>query len=809
MSNAEPECAAKTDADLFERVFSNAHILIAYMDTAFNFIRVNSAYAAADGKTPGDFVGKNHFDLYPNADNEQIFRRVVVEGQPYYCYAKPFTYVGHPERGVSFWDWSLQPVKDAAGHMTGVVLSLLDVTERVRATAALQRSEALFRAITEQSGEGVALIDRCGRSIVINRRLTDIAGAPSNQGISPLLTPCFGPDSLAWAFDVNRTLVRECELPRPDGAAVPVEMALHPIQVEAEPYLLLILRDVSVRQRVEADRRKLSSALEQTADAVMVTDCDGRIEYVNPAFSEMTGYGRDEVLGRSPSFLKSGKHDAASFRQLWDTIQKGGVFRDILINRKKNGALYYEEKTISPLKDDTGRITHYIATGKDITARMQAEERLYYLANHDIVTGLPNRLLFMERFNHALARASRGKRALAVLFLDLDRFKKVNDNLGHDAGDRVLQAVARRLREAMRDDDTVARFAGDEFTVLLEETAGLNEASVVAEKLLAALAQPFHVDEHEVFISASIGISVYPHDGDDAKTLLHNADAAMYQAKDRGRNRSRFYSSDLNTTQLQKLVMETGLRYALERNELILHYQPLVDLRSGRVAGVEALLRWQHPDYGLVPPADFIPLLEDNGLIVPVGEWVLYTACEQAKTWLDQGLGPIRMSVNLSARQFHEPNLTEQVAAILERTGLPPHMLELEITESVIMRNAQATIDTLNALSTMGVRLAVDDFGTGYSSLSYLKRFPINTLKIDQSFVSDIATSADDAAIVRAIVAMAHNLKLDVVAEGVETLVQRRFLDNCACDTVQGFLFSSPLTDQDATRLLKRAAAEA
>ncbi|HSD95552.1 MAG TPA: EAL domain-containing protein, partial [Sulfuricaulis sp.] len=439
---------------------------------------------------------------------------------------------------------------------------------------------------------------------------------------------------------------------------------------------------------------------------------------------------------------------------------------------------------------------------RDVTERMQAQQRLQYLAHHDALTDLPNRALFHERLEHALRRARWTQRPLAVLFLDLDRFKNINDTLGHDIGDSALRVASERLKECVREGDTVARLGGDEFTVLLEDIANADDVPAIAQKIVDALSRPFSVNNREFVITTSIGVSLYPGDGEDSQKLLRNADTAMYRAKDLGRNKYQFYSSEMSAKALEKFMLETSLRHALEREEFLLHYQPQVNLATGLITGVEALLRWQHPDLGLVSPFQFIPVAEETGLMKSIDKWVLQTACDRARRWKSSGMPPLSMTVNLSGASFSEPNLVDMVARALHQAGLSPEILELEITENVIMQNAPATVDMLQALNRMGIRLAVDDFGAGHSSLSYLKRFPIDTLKIDQSFVRDVTTDPDDASIVTAIIAMAHGLQLKVIADGVETPDQLVFLRNHGCDGMQGYLFSRPQPEAEITRLL-------
>jgi diguanylate cyclase (GGDEF)-like protein len=434
---------------------------------------------------------------------------------------------------------------------------------------------------------------------------------------------------------------------------------------------------------------------------------------------------------------------------------------------------------------------------------IQAEQNLSQLINYDHLTNLPNRILFLDRLEHALSRSNHSREMVAVMLLDIDNFKTVNDSLGHNIGDILLQEIAGRLRHCLLEDDTLARLGGDEFAVILEGMSELEEAAVIAQKIVEVFTAPFAPAGHELYVTPSLGITVYPLDGHDAEGLLKNADTAMYHAKEYGRNHYRFYTSDMNAMAVERFVMEGALRRAMEREEFTLHYQPQVDINSGRMIGVEALLRWQHPELGMVPPSEFIPLLEENHLIIPVGEWVLRTACAQSRAWQDAGLPPLRMAVNISARQFRQKNLVEMVDGILRETRVSPRLLELELTEGILMENTDETSETLNSLKNKGVLIAVDDFGTGYSSLGYLKRFPIDRLKIDRSFVRDIITDGNDAAIAVAIISMGRSMGLSVIAEGVETKDQLAFLQVQKCDEYQGYYFSRPAPAEEITRLLQ------
>ena len=600
---------------------------------------------------------------------------------------------------------------------------------------------------------------------------------------------------------------RDAEGLRKDGTLFPMEISISEILLAGRRRFIGIVRDITERHRAEIQLRKLSNAIDQTADSVVITDHQGHIEYVNPAFEKVTGFSQEEVLGRQPNIVKSDRHTPQFFEQLWQMILRGEAFRGVMVNRKKNGDLYYEEKTITPIKDKQGVITNFVSTGKDITERKRVEAQLSHMARHDVLTDLPNRISFNDCLCQSLERARWNDTSVGLLFLDLDNFKTINDTLGHDVGDQLLKELVKRLRETTHKKDVVARFGGDEFAVLIENINVKSTLLIVVKKIFSATARPFIINGHELFMTISIGITHIPdHVPDhspDASTLIKHADTAMYRAKEKGRNSYEYYSAEMGEQAYERLTLESNLHRAILNNEFFLYYQPQVSLDNGEIIGAEALIRWQHPEFGFMNPAQFIPMLEETGLIVPTGKWVFDAACKQAAKWKAGGIDKLRVAVNFSSRQFHDLDLIDHISTTLRNYKLRPDMIEIEITESVFMQNNQVSMDNLNKLHEMGLKISLDDFGTGYSSLSYLKSFPVDVLKIDRSFICDLDKDDDARSLVKAMITMANSLNIDVIAEGVETTAQLEFLRKHNCNIIQGYLYSPPVPADELTQLFR------
>ncbi|AZR43264.1 bifunctional diguanylate cyclase/phosphodiesterase [Marinobacter salarius] len=565
--------------------------------------------------------------------------------------------------------------------------------------------------------------------------------------------------------------------------------------------------DLERQERDAQEIRKFSKAIEQSPSSVLICDRQWRIEYANQKFSQLTGYDAATIAGKHPGVLSEDAQAHRENRQLWQSIrlqvQRVGVWQGEINSVRKNGERFWEQLIVTPIKNSKGEATGYLILGEDISIRKRYEQQLLRQANYDILTGLPNRMLALDRLKLALAQARRESSLVGVMFLDLDNFKHINDTLGHDAGDNLLIEAARRISSCLRGTSTVARLGGDEFLVILPGLTGPEATSQVAERILKTFAPPYLLNGQEVFVTTSIGISVFPNDSDNSGTLLQHADAAMYQAKHKGKSAYALFAPEMTEVSHERLQMESLMRRALEQKEFELYYQPIVRTESGQLCSAEALLRWNNPGMGMVMPDRFIPLAEETGLITPIGEWVLREACLAAIRWKESTGTDIGISVNVSPRQFRDPGFVDTVMNALKASGLPPQQLELEITERLILDNTIETADILRQLDQSGIRLSVDDFGTGYSALSYLKSYPFDTLKIDKSFVQDVMKEREDASLVKAIINMAHSLGLSVIAEGVEEEAQTHFLQQEGCDYSQGYFYSRPMPENEFQEWLK------
>ena len=806
--------ALQENNELLERIFDSTHFCVVYLDRDFNFIRVNQAYAKICGYPAEYFPGKNHFRLYPHVENEAIFRRVVQTGEPFTITAKPFEFPDHPERGVTYWDWTLHPLKDPAGNVEALLFVLLDVTERMQATQKISFQASLL----DQVHNAVIATDDNSRITFWNKhaetlyqwKATEVLGMSIYDVTVPRLSRKLAEQILTQLREAG-SWDGEYEVRRKDGSTFQAHVTLSVItneQGQTRGYVGLS-EDITERRRAREALRESEASLAAAQHIAHIGSWERNLATNEMHWSDET-YRIFGLTPRQPPivftmFLNLIHPDdrqsvMASVSKAIDEKQPYSIEYRVIRPDGGERIVHAQAEIVSGNDSRTDRI---IGTLQDVTEYRRTQERLNHLAHYDTLTGLPNRVLLQDRLSQAMVEADRRDRLVAVMFLDLDRFKIINDTLGHDVGDALLKSVAERLKSCVRVGDTISRLGGDEFTIVLANIAHVDDVVHVAQKIIASFIAPFHIDGRELFGSPSLGITLYPFDDNDIDSLLRNADAAMYHAKELGRNTFQFYTAELNRRTAKRLALETALRHAIERNELLLHYQPQLNLKTGRITGAEALLRWRHPGMGLISPLEFIPLAEETGLIIPIGEWVLRRACAQARVWHELGFKDIQIAVNLSGRQFQHHHLARLVKQVLKETPLAPRSLDLELTESLLMHNTEAILGAMDELHAHGVVFSMDDFGTGYSSLSYLKRFPIDTLKIDQSFVRDIPRDPDDAAIARAIVSMAHSLGMKVIAEGVETAQQLAFLRANRCDGMQGYYFSKPVSAEDMTRLLQ------
>lgn len=562
-------------------------------------------------------------------------------------------------------------------------------------------------------------------------------------------------------------------------------------------------QDVTEQHRLESQMRLLGVAFHHSGEAIMITDHDNRIVTVNTAFTRLTGYSQEEVVGKNPSILSAGRTSKDLYERMWAAISLKGYWQGEIWDRRKDGGVYPKWLSISVMRDESGKIRYHIAHFSDVSAERAAEAKLHHMAHHDMLTGLSNRVSLKDRLGHALALARRESSRVALLFIDLDRFKSINDTLGHHVGDELLICVSQRLRQCVRESDLVARLGGDEFVVMLPGLDQSAAAASVAEKIVASVGEPYPIGAHTLYTTPSVGIAIYPEDGADGESLMRNADAAMYHAKAAGRNNFQFFDAKMNELAVERLNIEHALRHALSRDEFRLHFQPVIDIRTGRVASIEALVRWQHPERGLLAPGFFIGVAEETGLIQAIGDWVLRAACRQLADFRAAGIADVRMAINISALQMRNGNLPVLAQGIMAAYSLQAGDLIFEITESVAMEQPKETVRILDQLHAMGIQLALDDFGTGYSSLSYLKLFALDTLKLDRSFVEEIGVDADGQIICDATIGLAHSLRLRLVAEGVETQEQLDYLQARGCHYVQGYLFSRPLPAAQILELIK------
>lgn len=592
------------------------------------------------------------------------------------------------------------------------------------------------------------------------------------------------------------------------GTIIPIGMSLIPLGSNnddpSDETGIIIFSDKREHLVNERQAKVAEKLFDNSIEGIILTDKDLNILQINKTFTEVTGYEIEDIMGKKPSLLQSGKHDRDFYKDMWATLKRSGMWQGQIFNQRKNGEVYPEWLSIYSIKNKSGEVINYIGLFSDLTEKRMTEDHIHNLSHYDALTGLPNRLMFMERLKQSIIIARRSKINFALFFIDLDGFKKVNDSLGHEAGDILLQEISIRLNALMRESDTVCRLGGDEFTIIIPGYNTMNDIVTVAKKILSTLFAPIKISERSLYVSASIGISLYPNDGEDIQELIKNADTAMYAAKEKGKNRYEFYDNEMNRRTLERLTLESCIHRAYDEHQFAVYYQPKVDLTTGSICGAEALIRWYHSkEIGFVPPSQFIPLAEETGMIIPIGEWVLRQVCKDMHEWEEKGIALFPISVNLSTVQFHDLNLIKMIDSVLQQSRIEPYYIDLEITESMLMDDIQNTLRMMNQIKGLGVSLSIDDFGTGYSSLQYLKQFPVDTLKIDKTFIDEVPVSPRDCAIVKTIIDLAHNLDMSIVAEGIEKPEQAEFLVANGCTIGQGFYFSrAVLADELAAMIL-------
>lgn len=691
----------------------------------------------------------------------------------------------------------------------------LNIRELAKLEEARRANEASLRAILNNSPYLVWLKDLEGRFLAVNEQFAKACGKANAEEVVGKTAAEIWPERLAEKYAAE------------DQTAIALRKQKHveeKVLVQGEErwfgtFRTPILddhgkvlgttgfsRDITERKWAEEQLRLTAMIFESSHDSIIITDSDGNIISVNSAFTEITGYAADEVVGKNPRILNSGRQSREFYEAMWKTLRQSGYWNGEVWNRRKDGGIYAGRLSVNAVRDEDGNVSHYIGVTSDITEYKAAQERIRNLAYFDQLTGLPNRSLLRDRVNQLIALSQRDKHEFSVLFIDLDNFKNVNDSLGHHAGDLLLQGVAERLRGSVREVDTVARLGGDEFVVVLPGV-GIEGAQQVARKIIGQIASNYLIEAHSLTMTTSLGISVYPGDATDMESLLKHADTALYRAKASGKNDYAFFTQEMRSAAYERMTLENDLRRAMMNDELMLYYQPQIELASGRVVGMEALLRWPHKEFGMIPPDQFIPIAEECGLIVELGEWVMHEACRQNHQWQLGGLPAIPVAVNVSAKQMKNADLLDTVDAVLRHTRLESRYLELELTEHAVMDDIEAAITLMTRIGELGVKFAMDDFGTGYSSLAYLRQLPLKKVKIDKLFVQDLSMQSDDREIANAITLLAHSLRLTVVAEGVETKSQMDILLGQGCDSVQGYLFSRPLPPLEFAAFLRSARA--
>ena len=769
---------------------------------------VNKAFTDLFGYQMAELLGKTPVVLQSEHTDQSVYEALDEKLRD----AEPWQgeFVNRDKNGnLITVESNIFPVQHLHGQDTHFICMLSDIRERKDAEEHIR----LLSRVVEHSPTIVVITDPDGNIEYVNPMFEEVTGYSLDEvlGENPRFLKSGETDQdeyeqLWETISSGGVWVGELHNKRKDGSLYWERANIGSIKDDQGNIVHYVaIKEIITQLKEDEKQLRLASAVFQTAaEAIMVTDADNRIQMVNPSFSQITGFDEEDVLGHDPGILKSGKHTIHFYQNIRSSLAQRGFWEGEIWNKRKNGEVYPKWLTISTMRDAQGDVEGYVSLFNDITQRKKNEELILQQANFDTLTGLPNRNLFADRLSQALSRANRINAQGALLFVDLDRFKLVNDTLGHSAGDKLLKETSERLKVCLRSSDTAARLGGDEFAIILPDITDPYVVKSVAQKILESLSQPYLIDNHEAFVSGSIGITIYPDDGQDAEHLVRNADSAMYKAKEHGRNTYQFYTAEMNDAALHKRELENSLHQALREQEFTLHYQPIWNIHSGALEAVEALIRWQHPVHGLISPSDFIPVAEEVGLISKIGAWVMEEACWFGASLYQYCDTPPKISVNVSSRQIQRLDVAELTESVLQMTGMTGDRLIVEITESILIADEQKTHQQLERLRDMGIDIAIDDFGTGYSSLSYLKKYPISRLKIDRSFVNDLAHDAEDRALVSGIISLASSLSLKVIAEGVETREQVELIREMGCHSIQGFYFDQPLEGPALVALLEK-----
>ncbi|MDD2685756.1 MAG: MASE3 domain-containing protein [Gallionella sp.] len=806
----EAELRIKADEERFRAFIQESPIPMAVRESSGKIVLLNDAFTRVFGYSLDDLPTLN--DWWKRAYPNLLYRQWVMDSwtnslEHAAKYGKSMMPI---EVDIHCRDGSVRTCLVSGVNISesggGELLAVMnDITEIKRAEKEIKKNAKNYRDLADNGQVLIWTADTDKLCNYFNKIWLEFTGRTIEQEMGNGWAEVIHPDDLQRCLDAYTTAFNRREAFRIDyrlkhhtGEYRWIENRATPRFDEQGTFVGYIGHCLDIDDRYKANEtfRKLSKAVEQSPSSVVITNADGDIEFVNNVFVLISGYSANEVIGKNPRILKSGKTPKSVYQDMWGHLKRGDAWAGELTNKRKDGSEFIESVVISPVQDEAGKIISYIAIKTDVTDKKLAEERIEKLAHFDSLTELPNRNLLLDRFNYAASLAHRSKEKMAVMFLDLDHFKNINDTLGHSVGDQLLKELAKRMKENLRDGDTISRTGGDEFILVLPNTDS-HGAALVAGYLIDVVTQSFKIGAHELIVTPSIGITLYPDDGLDFETLSKNADAAMYRVKNSGRNGYHFYTPELQEKTARTLQLSTALRSALSNNELHLLYQPQLAIEDGHVIGAEALLRWEQPELGTISPAEFIPLAEESGQIIPIGEWVIRTAAKQMKEWIDAGLTPMIVAVNISSVQFRQSDISTKVTRILDDVGLPHEYFEMELTEAVAMDDPVGVIAIMDALYDCNIQMSIDDFGTGYSSLSYLKKFKVSKLKIDQSFVRDITHDSEDKAIVTAIINMAKGLGIKTIAEGVETAAQLSFLRMQGCDEVQGYYFSKPVSPKE------------